>query len=189
MSDKTHPRFLIGVAALAGVASLLFVFGGAQPDHDLTVEHAVPPLFAAEPQCALSGERARARASEAERAARARWERVPYAVGDGPSAVRELGEAVQCFRAAGDREGRARAEADLTLWKRELERIYARSRLNLTLALRADNAQASAVEAKALLSLLAKSGKSADSYRTFLQGVERAARATAIERLRAAEEK
>ncbi len=175
--------FALGVAAL-----LLFIYGEAERTRDAAGELEAPSLFTAEPGCALAGEQARNRAFEAERAARARWERVPYAVSEGPSAVLHLSEAVQCFRTSGDRESRARVEHDLTVWKRDLERVYARSRLSLTLARRANDAHASAKEAKTLLALLVKAGPGADPYRAYLAGVERASRAALIERLRAAEE-
>ncbi len=188
MTNKTDPRFLMGAGVLAAVALVLIVFGGAQTPANLTKPLEAPKLFEGAPSCALTGEQARTQAIERERDAHARWERVPYAMVEGPNAVRELADAVACFRSAGDRQARARAENDLTVWTRELERLYARTQLNLTLALRAKDAQVSSAEAKALLALLAKSGAPADPYRAFLKDVERASRATLIERLRASEE-
>lgn len=188
MSGKIDPKFLVTAVMLAVAATLLLAFGGAERDANSKGELKAPPLFEGEPRCKLAGEQARVRAIESERAARARWERVPYDASEGTQAVLQLEEALQCFRVAGDRESRARTETDMTGWKRELERLYARTQLNLTLALRADDAEAAADEAKVLMALLSKAGASADPYRSFLKGVERKARALSIERLRASEE-
>lgn len=188
MSGKIDPKFLVTAVMLAAAATLLLAFGRSGRGEDAADELKAPPLFAAEARCKLAGEQARARAIESERAARARWERVPYDASEGTQAVLQLEEALHCFRVAGDREARARAEANLTVWKRELERLYARTQLNLTLALRADDIEAAADEAKVLVALLSKAGAPADPYRSFLKGVERKARALSIERLRASEE-
>ncbi len=189
MSKNKDARALVAMLVLGGVAALLFTLGGTELSLTKAAEIEAPALFGGDSSCTLSGELARARALEAERAASARWERVPYSLSEGAAAVTLLAEAGACFRACADRGGRSRADSNLTVWKRELDRLYARSRLTLTLALRKKDHQAAAVEAKTLLALLAKLDAKADPYRSFLKNVERASRAAAIEQLRAKEEK
>jgi len=188
MSKQLRPRAAAAMAALAAVAVLVLLLFAANEGSTSASDLAVPSLFAGAASCAVSGEQAHLRAEQTERDARARWERAPYAAGDATLAVLALEEAGECFRVSGDRTGRARMEKDLFAWRRELERVYARARLRLTLALRAERFDEAVSEAQKVRMLLAKAGPAADPYRAYLTSVERSARAAQVEQARNAEE-
>ncbi len=188
MSIQNRNRAAAGFATLVSVAMSIAWLGANESGSTSASDLSVPPLFAQPARCSLSGEKASASGEQAERDARARWERAPYAAGDATRAVLELEEASDCFRVGGDRSGRARVERDLFGWRLELERLYARSRLRLTLSLRAGRFEEAVSEAQKVRMLLANAGRAADPYRAYLISVERSARAARADQIRSAEE-
>ncbi|MDB4987209.1 MAG: hypothetical protein JWN04_2387 [Myxococcaceae bacterium] len=91
----------------------------------------VTPLPELVAGCRLQGEQARAHASALEQSAHARWQRVPFELREAPRALLEVGEAVACYAAAGDRAGRLRSAAVRHVYEAEVERRFARARLRL----------------------------------------------------------
>jgi len=178
--------------ALGSIFLILpFLFGRADAERAAKEprepsEHA---LLADTGSCSLAAVDARAWAADSERKARARWERAWYQVTEAPAALRELMLAIACYRMVGDREARARAERDLVHWQREFEQRYARARVELTLALRADDAAGIIEESTRLTQLLSQAASDADPYREYLRRLAQSARAKRIERQNAQQER
>ena len=78
-----------------------------------------------EPRCRLSDDEASMHARSLEALADARWQRVPFALREGPRARLEMAEAEACYEAAGDRAGRRRCESKLRGFEAELARRWA----------------------------------------------------------------
>lgn len=122
----------------------------------------------AAPDCTRSRDNAQAWAVELERVAGARWERVPFSRAEAPAAVMEMAEAESCFQMAGDRTGRLRAQSKRRQFAHEVDRRFARARLNLDVAARLQQPARARQEADELAALLARSEDAA-----FRQRIER----------------
>lgn len=104
--------------------------------------------------CGRSRENALPHALDLERMADAHWERVPFSRADAPRAVMEMGEAESCFNLVGERTGRLRAQAKRRVFVQEVERRFARARLNLDVAVRLNQPERAQHEANEIVALL-----------------------------------
>jgi hypothetical protein len=116
----------------------------------------VSPLLPFEARCKVHGEQARLHASALEKLAVARWQRVPFAVGEAPRATQLIAEAEACYRAAGERAREARAATLHRRYRAATLRHFAAANLSLHAAPRAElSEQRAGVTRAALATLLA----------------------------------
>lgn len=144
---------------------------------ELTLDQLVPEHTS----CVLAGHDALLWAHDARRRARARWERVWFAPEEAPRAVQELSQAVACYRASGERQARAEAEASLVQFRRELKRRYQRARLDLTLAMRAGDANRVIDQTETLGALISLAVAQGGQAKAALTRIERTAQALRFE--------
>ncbi|MDB4977544.1 MAG: hypothetical protein JWN48_5885 [Myxococcaceae bacterium] len=148
---------------------------------------ALPALAAS---CRLRGDEAVAHASSLEQVARARWQRVPFALGEAPRAAAQMAEAEACYEAARDREGRMRSGAAKRAYEAELQRRFSHASLLLraTHGARGTDDRTAQHQVESLLALLERAPASADSYRRELTRLARSYAASSAERERVLEE-
>jgi hypothetical protein len=181
------PRWLAGALVVLVCALLALRESASEPAPELEPE--VSPLPVLPHGCRAQGADALAQASALEQVAKARWERVPFALREAPRAIVQLAEAESCFLAANDRVGRMRSAATRRIYENELARRFARARLLLRVAMRAGarhpqqrrDAQLLGIQTQVarLLALLDRAPPSAAAYRAEL---EQLARSSAAER-------
>lgn len=154
---------------------------------ELRLEPEISPVPVAPARCRAHGEQALAQARLLEQLASASWERVPFEPRESPRAVEHIAEAEACYAQARDRTGRLRTAAAYYHYSADLERRFARARLLLRMAMRADEkrerarhtdgspgpARALSRLVAELLALLERAPPSARAYRTELQRLAR----------------
>jgi hypothetical protein len=154
---------------------------------ELSMETEISAVPATPRRCRAHGDQARAQASLLEQLAAASWERVPFEPAESPRAVAQIAEAEVCFAAAHDRAGRLRSAALYYRYSADLERRFARARLLLRIAVRAEERRARdprsgvqlapsdavARQVAMLLALLERAPPSALGYRVELERLAR----------------
>lgn len=92
--------------------------------------------------------------------------------------MQELRTAADCYRAAGNREAGSGLRQHLQRWRTELLEDYRSVRLQLHLALEADDAGRVLRHAAHVRALLSQADEQADAYRAWLARLEQRARAS-----------
>jgi formiminotetrahydrofolate cyclodeaminase len=100
---------------------------------------------------------------------RLRADRYPYDPHDGVLAVRDFGQARDCYQAAGEMEHAARAQAAAMMLRAKIETDYAAARMNLMRAVDSEHWTTALAEARRLLRLTHHLG--AHDYAEFLQRI------------------
>jgi hypothetical protein len=161
--------------AVAVTVYLMCVSGEPAYDNEPAID-LTEPLPSELPSCRLQGEAARARAEELESLGEARWERVPFDIGDAPRAVLALVEAESCYELAGQRESVQRTASKRRQFEEELAQRWARARLLLERARREGDAKAVSRHTATQLALSAEVGPSGEPYRSWLRQLDHTAR-------------
>lgn len=158
---------VVGLACLCAAALDVGVHGAGE-----ALETPVSPLPALSVRCRFAGAEALLHARALEQMARARWERVPFAIEEAPRAYLQMGEAELCYGVR-DRAGRLRAAATRREYQQEIERSFARARLLLRVALRDERLDQARQHIATLTALLERAPDASQAFRAELQQLDR----------------
>lgn len=152
------------------------------------LEEEIDPLPQLPARCRLAGGEALAHARSLEKTARARWERVPFAVEEAPRALLQIAEAELCYGVL-DRAGRLRAAAQRSEFAAETVRRFARARLLLRVAVREQRLDHARKQLAVLRALLSTRGTpAARAFRDELEQLDRTYAAQLAERAEESEQ-
>lgn len=180
--DSSRMWLVASALALSLALALLLASSFASEVIAEQLEEEIDPLPALPARCRLSGGEALSHARALEKTARARWERVPFAVEEAPRALLQMAESELCYGVL-DRAGRLRSAAQRSDYAAEIVRRFARARLLLRVAVREqrpDRARKQLAVLRALLSTRAT--PAVQAFRAELEQLDRTYAAQLAER-------
>jgi hypothetical protein len=181
--------WLVASGTALGLAlALLFASNFASEVVAEQLEEEIDPLPPPPASCRLTGAEALSHARSLEKTARARWERVPFAVEEAPRALLQMAESELCYGVL-DRAGRLRSAAQRSEYAAEIVRRFARARLLLRVAVREqrpDRARKQLAVLRALLST--RASQPVQAFRAELEQLDRTYAAQLAERAEESEQ-